>query len=112
MLQVWDGVDAAGTGTSCCNRCCRLDQVLEALELCSLDRLNLQPGGVVVPWPLLHKLAEVGQRNELRQRSKEVCSWPVRHRVEAHLDQLLLQVSVPEILDLVVGPPREVLRDG
>lgn len=111
MLQVWDGVDAAGTWTGG-NGCCRLDQVLEALELCSLDRLNLQPGGVVVPWTLLHKLAEVGQRDELRQRSKEVGPWPVRHGVEAHLDQLLLQVCVPEILDLVVGPSRQVLRNG
>jgi hypothetical protein len=48
----------------------------------------------------------------LRQRSKEVGPWPVRHGVEAHLDQLLLQVCVPEILDLVVGPSRQVLRNG
>jgi hypothetical protein len=48
----------------------------------------------------------------LRQSSKEVGSRPVRHRVEAHLDQLLLQVGVPEILDLVVSAPREVLRNS
>ena len=114
LLQVTGdgvGVDAAGAGTGG-NGCCRLEQVLEALELCSLDRLNLYPGSVVVPWPLLHELAEVGKSNELRQSSKEVGSRPVRHRVEAHLDQLLLQVGVPEILDLVVSAPREVLRNS
>lgn len=112
LLQVTgDGVDAAGARTGG-NGCCRLEQALEALELCSLDRLNLYPGSVVVPWSLLHELAEVGQSNELRQSSKEVGSRPVRHRVEAHLDELLLQVGVPEILDLVVSPPREVLRNS
>lgn len=114
LLQVTGdgvGVDAAGAGTGG-NGCCRLEQVLEALELCGLDRLNLYPGSVVVPWPLLHELAEVGQSNELRQSSKEVGSRPVSHRVEAHLDQLLLQVGVPEILDLVVSPPREVFRNS
>jgi hypothetical protein len=61
---------------------------------------------------LLHELAEVGKRDELWQRSEEVGSWSVCHGVEAHLDQLLLEVRVPEVLDLVVGPPREVLCDG
>jgi hypothetical protein len=36
----------------------------------------------------------------------------VRRRVAAHLDQLLPQVCVPEVLDLVVGSSGEVLRDG
>jgi hypothetical protein len=69
-------------------------------------------GSVVFPWALLHELAEVGKRDELWQRGEEVGSWSVRHRVEAHLDQLLLQVGVPEILDFIVGSPGEVLRDG
>lgn len=114
LLQVTGdgaGVDAAGGGTGG-NGCRRLEQVLEALEFCSLDRLDLHPGSVVVPWPLFHELAEVGQSNELRQSCKEVGSRSVRHRVEAHLDQLLLQVGVPEILDLVVSAPREVLRNS
>jgi hypothetical protein len=69
-------------------------------------------GSVVFPWALFHELAEVGKRDELWQRGEEVGSWSVRHRVEAHLDQLLLQVGVPEILDFIVGSPGEVLRDG
>jgi hypothetical protein len=68
-------------------------------------------GGVVFPWALVHELAEVGKRDELWQRGEEVGSWSVRHRVEPHLDQLLLQVGIPEILDLVVRPAGEVLRD-
>jgi hypothetical protein len=69
-------------------------------------------GSVVFPWALLHELAEVGKRDELWQRGEEVGSWSVCHRVEAHLDQLLLQVCVPEVLDLIVRPSGEVLCDG
>jgi hypothetical protein len=68
-------------------------------------------GGAAFPWALLDEVAHVRKRDELWQRGEEVGSWPVRHRVEAHLDQLLLQVGVPEILDLVVRPAGEVLRD-
>jgi len=35
----------------------------------------------------------------------------VRHGVEAHLDEPLLEVRVPEVLDLVVRPARQVRRD-
>jgi hypothetical protein len=37
--------------------------------------------------------------------------WLVRGRVDAALPELLLQAAVPEVLDLVVRPPRQVRRD-
>jgi putative hemolysin len=35
----------------------------------------------------------------------------VRHGVEPHLYETLLEVRVPEVLDLVVRPPRQARRD-
>lgn len=85
-------------------------------ELRCLGRLGLlQPGGRgggVVPRQLAHELAEVGERDQLRQRGEEVGPRPVRRRVDALLDQILLQVCVPVILDLVVSPTWEVLGNG
>uniref|UniRef100_A0A0D9ZI90 Uncharacterized protein n=1 Tax=Oryza glumipatula TaxID=40148 RepID=A0A0D9ZI90_9ORYZ len=49
---------------------------------------------------------EGGERDELRQRGEEVGAWPVRHGVESHLYETLLEVRV-----LVVRPFRKVRRD-
>jgi hypothetical protein len=49
---------------------------------------------------------EGGERDELRQRGEEVGTWPVRHGVESHLYETLLEVRV-----LVVRPFRKVRRD-
>ncbi|BAF14254.1 Os04g0269900 [Oryza sativa Japonica Group] len=49
---------------------------------------------------------EGGERDELRQRGEEVGTWPVRHGVESHLYETLLEVRV-----LVVRPFRKVLEE-
>ena len=63
---------------------------------------------MVVPRAAVDKLAEVSDGDELLKGGEEVGPRAVRHRVETHLDQLLLEVGVPEVLDLVVSPAREV----
>lgn len=64
---------------------------------------------MAIPRLSLDNLAEVGKCNELREGLKEVCSWAVGHWINAHLDQFLPEVGVPEVLDLVICPSREML---
>jgi hypothetical protein len=66
----------------------------------------------VIPWLLLDELAKVGKCNELREGSKEVCSRTMGHRIDPHLDELLSEVSVPEVLYLIVCPSREMLGNS
>uniref|UniRef100_A0A0E0GYB0 Uncharacterized protein n=1 Tax=Oryza nivara TaxID=4536 RepID=A0A0E0GYB0_ORYNI len=47
-----------------------------------------------------------GERDELRQRGEEVGAWPVRHGVESHLYETLLEVRV-----LIVRHFRKVLEE-
>lgn len=64
---------------------------------------------MVVPGRLLDELAEVCQSNQLWQRCKEIGAGSVRHGIEAHLDQLFLEVGVPEVLNLIVCSAGQVL---
>lgn len=66
---------------------------------------------VVVLWVAVHELVELEQSQQLGKGSEEVGPRAVRHWVETHLDQLLLEVSVPQVLDLIVGPPGKVHCD-
>ena len=45
------------------------------------------------------------------QACKDIGSGPVSHRVEPHLNQLLLKMGVPEVLDFVVGTSGKVGSD-
>jgi hypothetical protein len=70
--------------------------------------LGLQADAV----PLRH-VGERGAHDGLEVQILEQQRGPrlVRHRVDAHLHQPLLQVRVPVVLDLVVRPPRQMRRD-
>jgi hypothetical protein len=64
---------------------------------------------MVIPGRLLDELAEVGQSNQLWQHREEISAGSVSHGIKAHLDQLFLEVGVPEVLDLIVCSAGEVL---
>ena len=80
---------------------------LQLLALGEAVRVAVAVGGssgltVVVP--------TVRQRRA-RLRGGARGDWLVRGRVDASLPELLLEAAVPEVLDLVVRPPRQVRRD-
>jgi hypothetical protein len=64
---------------------------------------------MVIPRRLLDEVAEVGQSNQLWQRGEEIGAGSVSHGIKSHLNQLFLEVGVPEVLDLVVCPAGQVL---
>lgn len=76
----------------------------------SNGRLGLLLRLLVLPQVLVvrHCFSEIGHGDEVWEGGEEVGPGAVGHWVEPHLYELLLQVGVPEILDLVVCSAREM----
>lgn len=80
--------------------------MLQALvEARHLEGLGLEAEGLVLPGG---GVDEVGEGEEVGEGGEDVGARAVGHRVEPHLDQLLLQMRVPEVLYLVVCSPGEM----